>query len=195
MQCSAANRGANYGWTWDHLPGLSHSLRTSLLGTPPTRQNLSSQTFQKCRASWKSYQHRFRRIVFAFVDDVPGLPAGNLQFRRYVPLPSRGDVVWEKYCRCIDFDDAVLGDKVGVAELIMIQWCRAIFDGNEDMFIAEHNLPHWKPYPSPHEASVQAAAVAIDPATEQPTVGSNDDAPGGTAGAPGSSDAEDSDFF
>ena len=137
-----------------------------------TRVVVRRANFPDVPGLWKTYDHRFKRIVFAFAQEVPSLPAGNLNIRRHLPMSSPTDVVWENFTR-ISYDDSTLRDKRRIADDTMTEWCRAILDGEEDMFVAHRNFPQWKlavfqeqPTTSAQAATAATISNTIDPAAE-----------------------------
>ena len=65
-------------------------------------------------AVWKGWDTRFRRYSFAFVQEVPGLPPGNLNVRRHMPLSGLTDELWEKFA-VGDMSLATQGEKKTMA--------------------------------------------------------------------------------
>ena len=71
---------------------------------------------------WKCYNSRFKRIEFQFVEEVDGLPAGNLRVRRCLSLSSLTAVVWPAFSN-IEFKHRTLLQQHQVSEIVVAQWC------------------------------------------------------------------------
>ena len=143
---------------------LAHSGLSTFRNIEHRRPNFSSVP-----GVWKTYDHMSRWIMFQFVEEVPGLPAGTLNVRRYLPIVNLTDAVWDKYPYCTrSLENATLRDKHDVARRIIVAWCHAIFAGTEDQFIAEHDFPHWRCNFRGHSpTSAQAADPAGPPTSAQ----------------------------
>ena len=105
---------------------------------------------------WKWYDRNLQWIIFGFVEEVPGLAAKELKRRRYLPIASLTENVWDKYVPQAPFNQATTKDKRGLAELLIGLWSRAILAGTEQQFLDEHDLV---PGPLPTATSAQAAFV------------------------------------
>ena len=124
--------------------------------------------FTEVPGLWKSYDIRFKRIVFAWVQLTPGLPDGNLCVRRYLSVKGLTDDLYYKYKKSVKgltdkkFTQLTMDDKRCVAERIMKCWCDAILNGTEDAFIEDHQLPR--------DSRVRPPTPACDPSPPAPAV-------------------------
>ena len=110
---------------------------------------------------WKAWCPRFKRYSFVFVQDVPGLPDGNLNVRRYLLLAGITDMLWDKF-GIGDLATATVADKKVALLKCIKEWCSAIVKDDEKSFLDEHHLPPWR-------VEVTTATAA----TAEPTTSSN----------------------
>jgi hypothetical protein len=98
-----------------------------------------------CPGLWRQYDHNYKRYMFEFVEQVDGLPLGEVGVRRYLSLGSITDSLWKTFGTIDpDFHEASLGEKRAVALAIITAWCDAILHRTEHTFVSMYELPRWK---------------------------------------------------
>ena len=137
---------------------------------------------------------------------MPGLPAGNIKLRRFLPLSALTDVLWNKF-GLGDWEMARQSDKNDALLSIIKKWCCAILEGTEDEFIKDHDLPQWRIAESQTELATTAQAATAAATTSSNLnddnlqgdgvgivcgmcVSDSDDLQGGTSCDEGSSDGD-----
>ena len=128
----------------------------SIVTPHPANRGVGKPNCPGLSGLWKWYDRNLQWIIFGFVEEVPGLAAKELKRRRYLPIASLTENVWDKYVPQAPFNQATTKDKRGLAELLIGLWSRAILAGTEQQFLDEHDLV---PGPLPTATSAQAAFV------------------------------------
>ena len=87
----------------------------------------------------KGYNHRLKRWEFGLqgVGEVRVLPVAAITdgiWNMY------GSAVCDLYGSFVQYDSATLHQKRRIAEYIIVPWCHAILECNEQTFLIEHNF-------------------------------------------------------
>ena len=118
---------------------------------------------------WTSYNARFKRYCFEFIEPVDGLPESELKSRRYLALGSLTDIILNLYLWDATFEEATLSDKRDMAFTVIKAWCVAILNGRETAFLETHGLPPWIVRPNAAQAdNVSADAPEESAAHDSP---------------------------
>ena len=96
--------------------------------------------------------------MFAYVEEVEGLPDGVLNQDRLLPVSGITERVWSSFPGRCEYNQAGKAEKKLVALSVMKAWCEAILTRSEKQFLDDLGLPDWISVAKP-----AALAEASDP--------------------------------